>query len=297
MFLFLFVAGLLLFLALCKAVVHFAKPKNARRAWLWIFALLLFVCTADHIAGYLYGRIWVALAKDHTVGVIETDSVAFKYSKQPLHRTWYDPLGDTNFDPWPPGMPREVYASFLAANAAAGFAVVQGYPKNYDSVVNFGQPFEVRISMNLDDPACRWWDRSETAVGKLGWNEDRIEKKKWLDQVRKNWGGGEHAGCPALHPISGITAKYLVGSYYNIPATPLEEALGLSEFNKIQLVDLKRDEIVHENRTVRFRGGWAARFLSIGYELGLGSIFARQIGVPQSLAQMIRPAHRPSIDR
>jgi len=205
-FLILFFIALLLLLGLCAVVIRLAKPKDPGRVWLYLLGSLITVCTVDHIVGYLYAYAWVSLAK-HGASVVHADAVAHQYSEEPQHSTWYDHLGGRNFDPWPPGTPREVYAGYLARKAAAGFAQVQGYPKSYKAPPEYGTPFEVRISTDPNDPECRWWD---VGASVKEWNEDRIDKEQWLDQVRKNWKNGERAACPALHPISEVTAGYLV---------------------------------------------------------------------------------------
>jgi len=293
MYLLVLAVGLLVFFAVCAVAIFLLKPKNPGRVWRAIFALVIVVGIADHLVGYLYARIWVWMAKGDATRAVHSDSVAYKYSRQPLYKTWYDPLGDKNFDPWPPGTPREVYASFLAWQAAAGFSVVQGYPKSYAAELDFGQPLEVRISTDPNDPACRWWELP--VPDKARWIEDRIDKKKWLEQVRRNWDDGARAACPALHPIPRITARHLSESLLNMPATALEQALGLSEFERRRIIDLERNEVVFETRAVKFQGGWVAQFLSIGYEFGLGSLFARRFRTEPWIDTNIVPVHRPRV--
>lgn len=293
MFLPIVIAGLLLFLGLTWAVIRVVRPKDPRLAWRGAFIFLVVACTADHLIGYAYARMWVLMAKG-AAGSIESDSVAYQYSKQPLYRTWYDPLGDRQFDPWPPGYPVEVYAGYLAWKAAEGFALVQGYPKSYAAESRLDQLYEIRLSTNPDDPECKWWDTSAAAPNNPGWNEDRLEKDRWLAQVRRNWDGAERVFCPALHPVAKLTAKYLVDSAINLPAGRLERALGLSAFERVQIVATESNEVVAESRAVRFQGGWLAQLLSSGYEFGLGSLFARQYRTPEL---SVVPAHRPSLKK
>ena len=146
-------------LGVSKIAVTAVGRLTGLRSWLAAMALTVFICTIDHVIGYVYARTWVNAAKTSEVSTLLTNSIAFQYWEHPWLSTWYDSLGDRNHDPWPINTPHEFYASYLAWELGEGFGAVQGFAKNFTNDSTPRPMFEARTSTDPRDPACNWFDQ------------------------------------------------------------------------------------------------------------------------------------------
>lgn len=266
--------GLGLYYFFAWAVMDIVKPDNPKKIWKYFLFFAVFVCTADHVFGYLYARIWLELAQGESNKVVVTDSIA-------LHQTTFDlsfmgPIS-TNKMINAKGEDSVIsYASTMVnmhsdSKKRDGYSVIQALAPTYQWPIKDFSVYELRISSNANDPRCRAFfmeDKTRSAQWHVDW------RARWRKAAAENLDGGDTAQCVAAQQIPRITANYLKqDTIYNV--TPVQQLLGLGyPMVSQKILEVSTGKVLGECRFVEFSGGWIQRKIIVGLE---GNHFSKSL--------------------
>lgn len=226
-----FVLGLGVYFLISWVLLLFLKPENPKKAWHLLSAVAVFVCTADHVMGYVYARTWVLLARGNPGMQVKSDSILLVFDNT------------TEKTPDDAGYWVEPFVE-MVSHGYKKIEVIQRH--RLDRPSKRLQTFELRVVREDFVPGCDLFKNMDTRV-----------KTSLLAMAEKEIVDGGKARCISVNPIDRVSAHYSIERISN--KLPLSNALGIASSYRVSAINLKTQSTLSEYRSLRFEGGWVKR--------------------------------------
>jgi hypothetical protein len=258
----LLVLGLALYFFLGWLAIKLIKPVKHKQIMRYLIIFAVFICTADHIVGYLYARAWLEMAQGQSDMNVDSNVMAFERI-----------ILDEPEKPRPTVSQEQIERDLIGSYAEklvglefrlvreVGLSSIQVRETAYNLSSSQPQWYELKISTDSNDPNCSVFFKyfaPEISEGNKNWFE------RWKKAAAFSLDNGEAARCIAIKQIPKMTSWHLLRTIF-YPASSLERWLGVGNSkNSTLLLSNNLNLINGECRSLWFHGGWVQRFIFIG---------------------------------